>query len=402
MAIRIWFLAGCAALPSLFAQAPVRYDSGTISGLAARNIGSAQMSGRIAAVAAVDDGGRLTVFAATASGGVWKSVNAGTTFKSVFDNPSVQSMGAIAIDPRNSKNVWAGSGETWTRNSVSIGDGVYKSTDGGENWTNVGLKDSERIAKILVDPRNSDSVLVCATGHLWDDSTERGVYKTTDGGKNWRKVLAGANPSTGCGMLSSSPQDPATIYASLWDFRRQAWTFRSGGAGSGLFKSTDGGEHWSEISPATAKGLAGEAVRPHRAGRRARQTESGLRHDRGRPERALPLRRWRRELDEARCQPVPGLAALLLRQPDRGPEGREQSLQGRRIPDAFQRNGGHSFGAVSGSAHGDFHDVWIDPAHTEIRLHHRRWRTLAQPRWRPPLGAHHEPPGLAVLSRERG
>ena len=138
---------------------------------------------------------------------------------------------------------------------MSVGDGMYKSTDGGENWTNVGLKDSEHIAKILVDPKNSNNVYACATGHLWNDNDERGVYKTSDGGKTWRKVLAGSNGSTGCGMLSMSPQEPNTIYATMWDFRRQAWTFRSGGPGSGLFKSTDGGEHWTELTEANAKGL---------------------------------------------------------------------------------------------------------------------------------------------------
>src|ERR1035441_6791121 len=183
------------AVPALFAQPPVRFDSGTISGLPARNIGSAQMSGRIAALAAVNDGGRLTVFAASASGGVWKSVNAGTSFKPVFDNPAVQSIGAIAIDPGNPKIVWVGSGESWVRNSVSIGDGIYKSTDGGENWTNSGLKDSEHIPKILIDPTDGNTVFACATGHLWDDNDDRGVYKTSDGGKSWRKVLAGANAS---------------------------------------------------------------------------------------------------------------------------------------------------------------------------------------------------------------
>src|SRR5438132_2504873 len=127
----------------LAAQPPARYDASTVSGLPTRNIGSAQMSGRIAAVAAVTENGRLTVFAGAASGGVWKSVNGGGTFKPVFDNPDVQSIGALAIDPSNPKTVWAGTGESWMRNSVSIGDGVYKSTDGGENWNNVGLKDSE-------------------------------------------------------------------------------------------------------------------------------------------------------------------------------------------------------------------------------------------------------------------
>ncbi len=136
----------------LAAQTPIRYDAGTVSGLPARNIGSAMMSGRIAAVAAVNENGRLTVFAGSASGGVWKSVNGGSSFKSVFDIPDVQSIGAVTIDTHNPKNVWVGTGESWVRNSVSIGDGIYKLTDGGENFTNVGLKDSEHIAKILVDP----------------------------------------------------------------------------------------------------------------------------------------------------------------------------------------------------------------------------------------------------------
>jgi photosystem II stability/assembly factor-like uncharacterized protein len=227
------------------AQQATKFDAATISGLPARNIGSATMSGRVTAIAAVSENGRLTVFAGAASGGVWKSVNGGTTFKPVFDRQSVQSIGAIAIDPSNSKIVWVGSGEAWTRNSVSIGDGIYKSTDGGENWTNMGLKDSEHIAKILVDPKDSNNVLACATGHVWNDNDERGVFKTSDGGKTWKKVLAGANGATGCGMLAMSPQEPKTIFASMWDFRRQGWTFRSGGPGSGLFESTDGAEHWT-------------------------------------------------------------------------------------------------------------------------------------------------------------
>src|SRR3982075_2590293 len=184
------------------AQQPPKFDAAKISGLPARNIGSATMSGRIAALAAVKENGRLTVFVAAASGGVWKAVNGGITFKAVFDRQSVQSIGAVAIDPSNPKIVWVGSGEAWTRNSVSVGDGIYKSTDGGENWTNVGLKDSERIAKILVDPTDGNTVLVCAVGHLWNDNDERGVFKSTDGGKTWKKVLAGANGSTGCGPVA--------------------------------------------------------------------------------------------------------------------------------------------------------------------------------------------------------
>src|ERR671925_637414 len=163
-------------LPPVFAQQPLKFDAATVSGLPARNIGSATMSGRIAALDAVVQNGRLTMFVGTASGGVWKSVNGGTTFKPVFDKQPVQSIGAVTIDPKDPKVIWVGTGEAWTRNSVSIGDGVYKSTDGGENWTNMGLRESERIAKILVNPSQTNTVYVCAPGKLWSDSEERGLY----------------------------------------------------------------------------------------------------------------------------------------------------------------------------------------------------------------------------------
>src|SRR5207302_9026096 len=198
---------------SIFAQQPLKFDAATVSGLPARNIGSATMSGRIAARDAVVRNGRLTMFVGSASGGVWKSVNGGTTFKPVFDRQAVQSIGAVAIDPSNPKIVWVGTGESWVRNSVSIGDGIYKSTDGGENWTNVGLKDSEHIVKVIVNPKDGNTVWVCATGSAFADNDAGGVYKTTDGGKNWRKVLAGANSSTGCGQMAMSPQDPDSLYA---------------------------------------------------------------------------------------------------------------------------------------------------------------------------------------------
>jgi len=159
-ALLLLALAFAAAAQTSPPTAPVAVDSETISGLGARNIGSAAMSGRVAAIDAVHEGERLTVYIGAASGGVWKSVNGGTTFKPVFDKASVQSIGAIAINPKNPKVVWVGTGEAWTRNSVSIGDGVYKSVDGGDNWTNVGLKESERIAKIIVDPSDTNTVYV--------------------------------------------------------------------------------------------------------------------------------------------------------------------------------------------------------------------------------------------------
>ena len=346
------------------AQQNIRFDSGTVSGLPARNIGSATMSGRIAALDAVNQDGRLTIFAASASGGVWKSVNGGTTFKPVFDRQSVQSIGAITIDPSNPKVVWAGTGEAWSRNSVSVGDGIYKSTDGGENWTNIGLKDTEHIAKILVDPRDGNSVLVCAIGHLWDDNDERGVFKTSDGGKTWHKVLAGANASTGCGMLAYSRQEPSTIYASLWDLRRQGWTFRSGGSGSGIYRSGDFGEHWTELNDGNSKGLPGKpwgrialVVAPSKPQIVYAMIESAksalFRSDDGGSN-------WKRLDASQHMIWRPFYFANLIVDP-KNPD----KLFKPDAPLLLSVNGGESFSSVA-NAHGDHHDIWINPDNPNI------------------------------------
>src|SRR6266513_4420358 len=172
------------------------YGPATISGLGARNIGSATMSGRISAMAATrEPSGKITLFVGAASGGVWKSDDGGTRYRPVVDEQSIQSIGAIAIDQNNAKNVWIGTGECWTRNSVSIGDGIYKSTDGGESWNHVGLEKSERVARIAVTPGKSDTIFAAVPGALWSDSSDRGLYKTSDGGKTWKQVLKGANLS---------------------------------------------------------------------------------------------------------------------------------------------------------------------------------------------------------------
>jgi photosystem II stability/assembly factor-like uncharacterized protein len=242
------------------AAGPV-FDSQTISGLGARNIGSAAMSGRISAIAAVHENKRLTIYIGAASGGVWKSVNDGTTYKPVFDDQPVQSIGAIAIDPKDPQVVWVGTGEAWTRNSVSVGDGIYRSGDGGDTWTHMGLGESERISKIVIDPSNTSTVYASVPGKLWSDSKDRGLYRTTDAGKTWKLVLKGPNASTGCASVSMDPTHPRTLFAGMWDFRRKGWTFRSGGdspaaaSGSGLFKSDDGGDSWHELTAASAKGL---------------------------------------------------------------------------------------------------------------------------------------------------
>ena len=366
--LSVW-LAGTALLCAgvqAGAQAPYRFDAATVSGLPARNIGSATMSGRIAAVDAVEEDGRITVFVGAASGGVWKSVNGGTTYKPVFDREDVQSIGAVAIDPSNSKIVWVGTGEAWVRNSVSVGDGVYKSTDGGENWTNVGLKESEHIAKILVNPTDSNDVLACATGHLWDDNDERGVFQTTDGGKTWKKVLAGANGSSGCAMIARSQKEPKTIYAAMWDFRRQGWTFRSGGPGSGLFKSTDDGFHWSEVTDSNAKGLPAKPW--GRVAVQVAESKSQVVYANIEAEKGRGL--YRSDDGAATWTKLDASNYMVWRPFYFGnlivdPKDQNKIFK----PDGpllLSTDGGKSFSVVSNSGHGDFHDVWINPKNPNI------------------------------------
>jgi photosystem II stability/assembly factor-like uncharacterized protein len=213
--------------------------------LRARHIGPALMSGRIIDLEAHPRNGRI-LYLGAAGGGVWKTSNGGATFQPIFDDHA-QSIGVIAVDPTNpDKNLWVGTGETWTRNSVSIGDGLYKSTDGGVNWKKVGFENSERISSIEINPQNSQEIYVGILGALWSDSDERGVYKTTDGGITWEKILY-TNASTGCADIIMDPNDPTTLYASMWEFRRTPWSFSSGGPSSALYKSTDGGASWNKI-----------------------------------------------------------------------------------------------------------------------------------------------------------
>jgi hypothetical protein len=348
---------------------PVKIDSDTISGLGARNIGSAAMSGRIAALDAVREGQRLTIYAGSASGGVWKSVNGGTTFKPVFDKQNVQSIGALTIDPKNPKTIWVGTGESWTRNSVSVGDGIYKSVDGGDNWIHLGLKDSERITKIAVDPTDGNTVYVCVPGKLWSDSDERGVYKTTDGGRTWTKALKGANASTGCSMLSLDAKNPKTIYAGMWDFRRKGWTFRSGGdgptafSGSGLHKSTDGGATWTELSanglPAKPWGRVAVTVAPSNSNVVYAMIEAEPPHN-GLYRSADGGKSWTLgDRSQNMVWRAFYFAHLIVDPKD------ENKVYKPNLSLIASTDGGKSFSNINGATHGDHHDLWIDPQNTD-------------------------------------
>jgi photosystem II stability/assembly factor-like uncharacterized protein len=352
-------------------QAP--FNSSTISGLGARNIGSAAMSGRVSAIDAVrEPTGKLTIFVGAASGGVWKSEDSGTRYKPVFDEQPVQSIGALTLDPKNSKNVWVGTGESWTRNSVSIGNGIYKSVDGGETWNYAGLPNSERVAKILVSPANSDTVYAAVPGALWSDSPDRGLYKTTDGGKNWDLILKGANLSTGASGIAMDPNDPNVIFACMWDYRRKGWTFRSGGEGpdkpsaSGLFRSADGGTTWTEVTSEANKGfpkkpygrlaVAIAPSNPKRVYCFVESTDSALfvSDDGGAT--------WDKRDKSSWMVWRPFYFANLIVDP-KNPD-RVFKTDG---PLILSEDAGKSFTVVGGfqGAHGDLHAIWIDPTNPQ-------------------------------------
>ena len=238
-------------------------SSSAFSGLELRGIGPAVASGRIADFA-VDPVDSSRYFVAVASGGVWKTTNNGTTWTPVFDDEGSYSIGCVEIDPSNSDVIWVGSGENNSQRSVTFGDGVYKSLDGGQSWTNMGLEDSQHIGMIAIDPRNSDVVYVAAQGPLWNAGGDRGLYKTTDGGATWEKVLE-ISENTGVNEVHFDPRNPDVLYASAYQRRRRTWTLINGGPESAIYKSTDAGANWRKLEkglPTGDMGRIGLAVSP--------------------------------------------------------------------------------------------------------------------------------------------
>ncbi len=221
-------------------------DTALFHGMRVRSIGPAGMSGRIASIDAVEPDHNI-IFIGTATGGVWKSNNSGIDWKPVFDNEPVSSIGAVAIYQANPNIVWVGTGESNIRNSAGVGRGVYKSLDGGNTWDFLGLEKTETISQIRLDPTNPNVAYVAALGTNWGENSERGVFKTTDGGKTWNKILY-VDEKTGCGDLVIDPTNPNKLIASMWQHRRWPWFFKSGGPGSGLYISVDAGEHWKKIT----------------------------------------------------------------------------------------------------------------------------------------------------------
>ncbi len=249
---------------TLFAQRGNEKSEAMFSGLQLRNVGPAFTSGRIADIA-IHPRDNSTWYVAVGSGGVWKTENSGITWTPVFDNQTTYSTGCVSIDPSNPSTVWVGSGENVGGRHVGYGDGVYKSTNDGKKWENMGLKNSEHISEIFIHPDNSDVVFVAAQGPLWSKGGDRGLYKTTDGGENWTKVL-GDDEWVGVTDIAVDPGNPDVMYAATWQRHRTVAAYMGGGPGSGIYKSTDGGNTWTKLTtglPGSNMGKIGLAVSPH-------------------------------------------------------------------------------------------------------------------------------------------
>ncbi len=319
-----------------------------------RSIGPAA-GGRVARVAGVP-GDPSVYYAATASGGVWKSVDGGHTFKSVFDDQPISSIGSIAIAPSDPNVVYVGSGEANIRGNVGAGNGIYKSVDAGKTWTHVWTQEGQ-IGTMAVDPRNADVAFAAVLGHAFGPNPERGVYRTRDGGKTWQQVLK-KDADTGASDVALDPSNPHVVYAGLWQARRRPWELLSGGPGSGLYVSRDGGDTWKPLTghglPEGPWGKVGVAVAPS-DGRRVyalieaekgglfRSDDGGKSWERASEHHALRQRAW-----------YYSTMAIDPRNPD--------VVWFPQVPLLKTIDGGKTIQSIKGAHHGDHHDVWIDPA----------------------------------------
>ena len=341
----------------LTTQSYSQITSATFGMMEARQIGPAVMGGRISVIQGVDNEPR-TLYVGSAGGGVWKTSNAGASFRSVFDK-YCQSIGSLAIDQQNPSTVYVGTGESNMRNTVSIGDGFYKTIDGGDNWTKTGGLDStEHISKIIIDPKNSNIIYVAAPGPLWSDSKHRGLYKSTDAGKTFEKIFY-INEKTGVADIAVDASNPNIIYASAWEFRRLPYSFNSGGKNSGIFKSTDAGKTWKELTnglPSKPMGRSAITLAPSEPNKllaiiEAEKTGLYLSTDAGES--------WKKQGTTLNVESRPFYFSCLVVDP----------VDSKRVyrPGflfSYSDDGGLSFADGSGNVHSDHHALWINPKYT--------------------------------------
>ena len=343
---------------ALISQKAIPLKSDEIFGaVKARQIGPAVMSGRVVDLEAHPKDSKI-FYVAAAGGGVWQTNNAGITFNPIFDKHT-QCIGAIALDPSDpDKTIWVGSGETWTRNSVSVGDGIYKSKDGGQNWTNMGLAKSERISNIIVHPKNSNEVYVGVLGALWGDSEDRGVYKTNDGGKTWNKIFF-INNTTGCSELVMDPTNPDIMYAAFWEFRRTGYSFNSGGTNSALYKSLDGGKTWNKIHNGFPSGKLGRitvAIAPSKPSIVYAVLETEKSEDKGLYRSEDAGASWKKLNGDFELVIRPFYFSRIVIDPKNPDIILKAGLQG-----YISKDGGKTFRSIGGGIHSDFHDFIFDP-----------------------------------------
>ena len=364
--------------PAIARTQNAKVDEAFLNALTWRSIGPANMTGRVTDIQANPLNPKV-IYAAFATGGVWKSVNAGTTWTPIFDRTGVHSAGMIAIAPSDTAVLYVGTGEPNSRNSISAGSGVFKSTDAGRTWTYLGLRETQFIGRILVHPTNPDIVWVAALGHAWGPNRERGIYKTTDGGKTWRQVKF-ISDRAGFIDISMSPLAPNTLFATSWERARGPYFLKSGGPGSGLWKSTDGGEGWTEIRghglPTTTWGRAGIAVAPSNPSTVYMLLEADSNPN---PESVRRARQRGYVPDTAAHQQ---LQSGLFRSTDAGETWTRMTHENSRPfyysqvrvdpknPDRvytqweqtkFSNDGGKTMRTVGRGLHTDYHAMWIDP-----------------------------------------
>lgn len=336
----------------------VKHDfSSLIGGLKFRNIGPAVMGGRTVDFAVVESNTAI-IYAAVGPSGVWKSENGGITWQPVFDKEGSVAVGAVAVSQSHPDIVWVGTGEGTARNSVGIGDGVYKSEDGGKTWKKMGLEDTRFISKIIIDRTNPDTVYVGALGHLWGPNKERGLFKTENGGKTWKKVLY-INEDTGIADLAIDPSNSKILYVAAWDYRRLPYHFRSGGPGSGLYKSTDGGETWKRLTKGLPEGDYGRIgidvcrSNPDVVYAVIEAKDSGVFRSEDKGET------WTRMCDKRTYDRInfrPFYYSKITVDPNN-----DLVVYVYSGSSYVSRDGGKTYEAISGDTHPDHHTLWVNP-----------------------------------------